>query len=155
MPCHHPPDPPGAPQAEREQARRQALAPLPRLAANIRRLESILRGSASSQLLNLASRLEGAASVRDAAEWAAAREVVEGVGHTLQQMGPLLLELGRLCHSVQMGDSVGEARLQASHPVFINQFGPNPVITQRVADVSEQQRRQQQQVEDYHINLQP
>ncbi|CAI5481604.1 unnamed protein product [Closterium sp. Yama58-4] len=116
--------------AEREQARRQALAPLPRLAANIRRLESILRGSASSQLLNLASRLEGVASVRDAAEWAAAREVVEGVGHTLQQMGPLLLELGRLCHAVQMGDTVGEARLQASQPVFINQFGPNPVVMQ-------------------------
>ncbi|CAI5962593.1 unnamed protein product [Closterium sp. NIES-64] len=139
MACHHPPDPPGAPQAEREQARCQALAPLPRLAANIRRLESILRGSASSQLLNLASWLEGAASVRDAAEWAAAREVVEGVGHTLQQMGPLLLELGRLCHSVHLGDTVegGGGGRDETHthtpslPTYISPFPLPPSVPSR------------------------
>lgn len=51
-------------------------------------------------------------------------------GNLMQQLGALLLELGRSTMATRIGLSPGEVVVPVARPLFINPQGPNPLIVQ-------------------------
>jgi hypothetical protein len=86
------------------------------LGALVQRVNNLLRGQASSALAHLGEQLANEAEITDAA----AREEVQHTafhdGNLIQQVGALLLELGRTTLSLRMGQSpVSLLRLWVKH----------------------------------------
>jgi hypothetical protein len=100
------------------------------LGALVQRVNNLLRGQASSALAHLGEQLANEAEITDAA----AREEVQHSafhdGNLIQQVGALLLELGRTTLSLRMGQSPGEAVVNAGPAIFISPAGPNPIMVQ-------------------------
>ncbi|CAM6047912.1 unnamed protein product [Sphagnum compactum] len=100
------------------------------LGALVQRVNNLLRGQASSALAHLGEQLANEAEITDAA----AREEVQHTafhdGNLIQQVGALLLELGRTTLSLRMGQSPGEAVVNAGPAIFISPAGPNPIMVQ-------------------------
>jgi hypothetical protein len=65
---------------------------------------------------------------------ARAREEVQHTafndGNLMQQIGALLLELGRTTLSLRMGQSPAEAVVNPGPAIFISPAGPNPIMVQ-------------------------
>ena len=51
-------------------------------------------------------------------------------GNLMQQLGALLLELGRSTMATRIGLAPGEVIVPVARPLFINPQGPNPLIVQ-------------------------
>ncbi|CAM6075960.1 unnamed protein product [Sphagnum tenellum] len=100
------------------------------LGALVQRVNNLLRGQASSALAHLGEQLANEAEITNAA----AREEVQHTaihdGNLIQQVGALLLELGRTTLSLRMGQSPGEAVVNAGPAIFISPAGPNPIMVQ-------------------------
>nr|XP_024379074.1 uncharacterized protein LOC112283865 isoform X12 [Physcomitrium patens] len=100
------------------------------LGALVNRVDNLLRDQASSALSRLASRLENEPTMLDAA----AREDVQHTayhdGNLMQQIGALLLELGRATLSLRMGQSPSESVVNSGPAIFISPTGPNPMMVQ-------------------------
>ncbi|KAH9558964.1 hypothetical protein CY35_06G034400 [Sphagnum magellanicum] len=100
------------------------------LGALVQRVNNLLRGQASSALAHLGEQLANEAEITDAA----AREEVQHTafhdGNLIQQVGALLLELGRTTLSLRMGQSPSEAVVNTGPAIFISPAGPNPIMVQ-------------------------
>lgn len=96
----------------------------------LQRVESLLRGGFSDHLSATSREISREQSTLDAAERSALLRVIHQGGNHLQQLGSLLQELGRACLSVRLGSNPGESHMRLGPAVFINQFGPNPMIIQ-------------------------
>nr|XP_024403544.1 uncharacterized protein LOC112295797 isoform X2 [Physcomitrium patens] len=108
----------------------QRGASIAALGALVNRVNNLLRGQASSALSRLASRLENEPTMLNAA----AREDVQHTayhdGNLMQQIGALLLELGRATLSLRMGQSPSESAINSGPAIFISPTGPNPMMVQ-------------------------
>ncbi|KAH8952193.1 hypothetical protein BDL97_09G071100 [Sphagnum fallax] len=96
----------------------------------VQRVTNLLRGQASTTLAHLADRLENEAAITDAVAREEVQRTVFNDGNLIQQIGALLLELGRTTLSLHMGQSPGEAVVNAGPAIFISPAGPNPIMVQ-------------------------
>jgi uncharacterized ubiquitin-like protein YukD len=100
------------------------------LGAVIRSTQQLLIQQAGASLDQLATQLEGEATVTDAS---ARREIQSAAmrnGIMMQNLGALLLELGRTTMTLRMGESSAEAVVNAGPAVFVSTSGPNPLMVQ-------------------------
>ncbi|XP_057872082.2 ubiquitin-like domain-containing protein CIP73 isoform X1 [Cryptomeria japonica] len=100
------------------------------LGAVIRHTQQFLNDQAGSSLSQLARQLEGESSVidpmvRDEIQSSAMRN-----GIIMQNLGALLLELGRTTMTLRMGQSPAESVVNAGPAVFVSTTGPNPLMVQ-------------------------
>ncbi|KAG0625261.1 hypothetical protein M758_2G041000 [Ceratodon purpureus] len=100
------------------------------LGALVNRVNSLLRGQASSALSRLASRLENEPTTFDAAARDDVQHTAYHDGNVMQQIGALLLELGRATLSLRMGQSPSESVVNSGPAIFISPTGPNPMMVQ-------------------------
>ncbi|CAK9252221.1 unnamed protein product [Sphagnum jensenii] len=100
------------------------------LGALLQRVNNLLRGQASSALARLAEQLENEAAVTDARAREEVQHTAFNDGNLMQQIGALLLELGRTTLSLRMGQSPGEAVVNPGPAIFISPAGPNPIMVQ-------------------------
>ncbi|CAK9237131.1 unnamed protein product [Sphagnum troendelagicum] len=96
----------------------------------VQRVTNLLRGRASTTLAHLADRLESEAAITDAVARDEIQRTAFNDGNLIQQIGALLLELGRTTLSLHMGQSPGEAVVNAGPAIFISPAGPNPIMVQ-------------------------
>eukprot|EP01018_Ginkgo_biloba_P013678 Gb_30758 [translate_table: standard] len=100
------------------------------LGAVIRRTQELLVNQAGASLSQLARQLEGEATVTDVM---ARDEIQSGAlrnGIIMQNLGALLLELGRTTMTLRMGHSSAESIVNAGPAVFVSTSGPNPLMVQ-------------------------
>jgi hypothetical protein len=79
---------------------------------------------------HLAAQLENEAAITDATAREEVQRTAFNDGNLIQQIGALLLELGRTTLSLHMGQSPGEAVVNAGPAIFISPAGPNPIMVQ-------------------------
>eukprot|EP00246_Nothoceros_aenigmaticus_P014450 TRINITY_DN5484_c0_g1_i5.p1 TRINITY_DN5484_c0_g1~~TRINITY_DN5484_c0_g1_i5.p1 ORF type:complete len:1041 (+),score=228.11 TRINITY_DN5484_c0_g1_i5:22-3123(+) len=96
----------------------------------VRRVQSLLNGGAGTALSILAGQLESDPSMADPATRAEVQAVALRDGSMIQQLGALLLELGRTTQTLRMGHSPAESVVNAGPAVFISPMGPNPMMIQ-------------------------
>ncbi|CAM6009484.1 unnamed protein product [Sphagnum balticum] len=96
----------------------------------VQRVTNLLRGRASTTLAHLADQLENEAAITDATAREEVQHTAFNDGNLIQQIGALLLELGRTTSSLHMGQSPGEAVVNAGPAIFISPAGPNPIMVQ-------------------------
>ncbi|CAM6036842.1 unnamed protein product [Sphagnum compactum] len=96
----------------------------------VQRVTNLLRGRASTTLAHLADQLENEAAITDATAREEVQRTAFNDGNLIQQIGALLLELGRTTLSLHMGQSPGEAVVNAGPAIFISPAGPNPIMVQ-------------------------
>eukprot|EP00246_Nothoceros_aenigmaticus_P014451 TRINITY_DN5484_c0_g1_i7.p1 TRINITY_DN5484_c0_g1~~TRINITY_DN5484_c0_g1_i7.p1 ORF type:complete len:1102 (+),score=235.74 TRINITY_DN5484_c0_g1_i7:22-3306(+) len=99
----------------------------------VRRVQSLLNGGAGTALSILAGQLESDPSMADPATRAEVQAVALRDGSMIQQLGALLLELGRTTQTLRMGHSPAESVVNAGPAVFISPMGPNPMMIQPLA----------------------
>ncbi|KAL6216316.1 hypothetical protein ACLB2K_009539 [Fragaria x ananassa] len=98
----------------------------------LRNAERLLSSHAASALSHIAGRLEQeGASADPAARGQIQTESIQ-VGLAMQHLGALLLELGRTIWTLRMGQSPGEAVVNAGPAVYISPSGPNPIMVQPI-----------------------
>ncbi|KAH9552019.1 hypothetical protein CY35_09G042800 [Sphagnum magellanicum] len=100
------------------------------LGALVQRVTNLLQGRASTTLAHLAAQLENEAAITDATAREEVQRTAFNDGNLIQQIGALLLELGRTTLSLHMGQSPGEAVVNAGPAIFISPAGPNPIMVQ-------------------------
>ncbi|BBN18126.1 hypothetical protein Mp_7g19730 [Marchantia polymorpha subsp. ruderalis] len=101
------------------------------LGAIVQRVQNLLSGLAGSALARLATQLETEPSLLDPAARADVQSTAVRDGHMMQNLGALLLELGRTTLTLRMGQSPAESVVNAGPAVFISPSGPNPMMVQR------------------------
>jgi hypothetical protein len=79
---------------------------------------------------HLADQLENEAAITDATAREEVQRTAFNDGNLIQQIGALLLELGRTTLSLHMGQSPGEAVVNPGPAIFISPAGPNPIMVQ-------------------------
>ncbi|KAL0311739.1 UNVERIFIED_CONTAM: Ubiquitin-like domain-containing protein CIP73 [Sesamum radiatum] len=90
----------------------------------------LLVGQATECLSELAGQLNGHASVADALERSRIQSQSIRSGALFQNLGALLLELGRAIMTLRMGQTPADALVNAGPSVFISSAGPNPIMVQ-------------------------
>ncbi|OAE30455.1 hypothetical protein AXG93_2121s1290 [Marchantia polymorpha subsp. ruderalis] len=100
------------------------------LGAIVQRVQNLLSGLAGSALARLATQLETEPSLLDPAARADVQSTAVRDGHMMQNLGALLLELGRTTLTLRMGQSPAESVVNAGPAVFISPSGPNPMMVQ-------------------------
>eukprot|EP00262_Sarcandra_glabra_P014744 TRINITY_DN436_c3_g1_i1.p1 TRINITY_DN436_c3_g1~~TRINITY_DN436_c3_g1_i1.p1 ORF type:complete len:774 (-),score=168.09 TRINITY_DN436_c3_g1_i1:399-2720(-) len=100
------------------------------LAEVILSTRQMLIEQAGGCLSQLASQLEDQANVTDSLVRATIQSSAMRSGVLLQNLGALLLELGRATMTVRMGRTSSEAVVNAGPAVFISTSGPNPIMVQ-------------------------
>lgn len=100
------------------------------LGAVIRSTQQLLTQQAGASLDQLATQLEGEASVTDAVARSEIQAAAMRNGIMMQNLGALLLELGRTTMTLRMGHSSAEAVVNAGPAVFVSTSGPNPLMVQ-------------------------
>ncbi|XP_043807768.1 ubiquitin-like domain-containing protein CIP73 isoform X2 [Manihot esculenta] len=81
-------------------------------------------------LSHLAQQLEGQANVTDPTVRMSFQTNCLRYGALLQNLGALILELGRTTMTLRVGQTPADAMVNAGPPVFISTFGPNPMMVQ-------------------------
>ncbi|KAL8090032.1 hypothetical protein AgCh_039481 [Apium graveolens] len=100
------------------------------LAELILSTRQFLNEQAEECLLQLARQIEDHASVTNTAERMGIQTNALRVGSLLQNLGALLLELGRTTMTLRIGRTPAEAVVNAGPAVFISTSGPNPLMVQ-------------------------
>ncbi|EFJ27860.1 hypothetical protein SELMODRAFT_441391 [Selaginella moellendorffii] len=100
------------------------------LGATISRAQELLHGQASSALAHLASQLETEATLSDTAARVDLQSTAVWSGNIMQQLGALLMELGRTTLLLQLGPSPAQAVVNSGPAVFVSPSGPNPMMVQ-------------------------
>ncbi|KAL0394300.1 UNVERIFIED_CONTAM: Ubiquitin-like domain-containing protein CIP73 [Sesamum latifolium] len=90
----------------------------------------LLVEQATECLSELAGQLNGHASVPDALERSRIQSNAIRSGALFQNLGALLLELGRAIMTLRMGQTPADALVNAGPSVFISSAGPNPIMVQ-------------------------
>ncbi|KAK1382897.1 Ubiquitin-like superfamily protein [Heracleum sosnowskyi] len=89
-----------------------------------------LNEQAEECLLQLTRQIEDHTSVTSPAERMGIQSNALRVGALLQNLGALLLELGRTTMTLRIGQTPAEAVVNAGPAVFISTSGPNPLMVQ-------------------------
>ncbi|XP_077217668.1 ubiquitin-like domain-containing protein CIP73 [Tasmannia lanceolata] len=92
----------------------------------------MLLGQAGECLSQLATQLAEEAGVTDPLARMSIQSRTMRSGVLLQNLGALLLELGRTTMTLRMGRTPSEAVVNAGPAVFISRSGPNPIMVQPV-----------------------
>ncbi|KAL0323660.1 UNVERIFIED_CONTAM: Ubiquitin-like domain-containing protein CIP73 [Sesamum calycinum] len=100
------------------------------LAEVISSTRQLLVEQATECLLELAGQLDRHASVADALERSRIQSNAIRSGALFQNLGALLLELGRAIMTLRMGQTPVDALVNAGPSVFISSAGPNPIMVQ-------------------------
>ncbi|XP_011081507.1 uncharacterized protein LOC105164545 isoform X1 [Sesamum indicum] len=100
------------------------------LAEVILSTRQLLVEQATECLLELAGQLDRHASVADALERSRIQSNAIRSGALFQNLGALLLELGRAIMTLRMGQTPADALVNAGPSVFISSAGPNPIMVQ-------------------------
>ncbi|KAK4388633.1 Ubiquitin-like domain-containing protein CIP73 [Sesamum angolense] len=100
------------------------------LAEVISSTRQLLVEQATECLLELAGQLDRHASVADALERSRIQSNAIRSGALFQNLGALLLELGRAIMTLRMGQTPADALVNAGPSVFISSAGPNPIMVQ-------------------------
>ncbi|KAH6792435.1 hypothetical protein C2S52_002912 [Perilla frutescens var. hirtella] len=90
----------------------------------------LLVEQATECLSQLSGQLESHSSVTDALERSRIQSNAIRSGALFQNLGALLLELGRAMMTLRMGQSPADALVNAGPSVFISSTGPNPIMVQ-------------------------
>ncbi|XP_047942211.1 ubiquitin-like domain-containing protein CIP73 isoform X2 [Salvia hispanica] len=90
----------------------------------------LLLEQATECLLQLSRQLESHSSVMDSFERARIQSNAIRSGALFQNLGALMLELGRAMMTLRMGQSSADALVNAGPSVFISSTGPNPIMVQ-------------------------
>ncbi|GLT31332.1 hypothetical protein SLA2020_060750 [Shorea laevis] len=108
----------------------RGLATLEALSIVLRHVGQLLGNHAINALSHIAGRLE---QERDSSD-PTVREQIQResaqVGHAMQHLGALLLELGRTMLTLRMGQSPVQSSINAGPAVYISSSGPNPIMVQ-------------------------
>ncbi|KAL2614169.1 hypothetical protein R1flu_025861 [Riccia fluitans] len=102
------------------------------LGSIVQRVQALLSGQAGSALSRLAMQLENEPSLLEPAARADVQATAIRDGHMMQNLGALLLELGRTTLTLRMGQTPAESVVNAGPAVFISPSGPNPMMVQSV-----------------------
>ncbi|KAL0291033.1 UNVERIFIED_CONTAM: Ubiquitin-like domain-containing protein CIP73 [Sesamum angustifolium] len=100
------------------------------LAEVISSTRQLLVEQATECLLELAGQLDRHGSVADALERSRIQSNAIRSGALFQNLGALLLELGRAIMTLRMGQTPADALVNAGPSVFISSAGPNPIMVQ-------------------------
>ncbi|KAM5565255.1 ubiquitin-like domain-containing protein CIP73 [Rosa sericea] len=98
----------------------------------LRNAERLLSSHAASALSHIAGRLEQEGASSDPSARGQIQTESIQVGLAMQHLGALLLELGRTIWTLRMGQSPGEAVVNAGPAVYISPSGPNPIMVQPI-----------------------
>ncbi|XP_021275844.1 large proline-rich protein bag6-B isoform X2 [Herrania umbratica] len=90
----------------------------------------LLIEQAGECLQQLARQLEDQGNVTDSSARLSAQSIAWRTGVLLQNLGSLLLELGRTTMTIRLGQTPSEAVVNAGPAVFISPSGPNPLMVQ-------------------------
>ncbi|XP_058203333.1 ubiquitin-like domain-containing protein CIP73 isoform X2 [Rhododendron vialii] len=90
----------------------------------------ILTDQAADCLSQLTRQLEDQANMTDPLARTSIQSNAMRSGVLLQNLGALLLELGRTTMTLRMGQTPGDAVVNAGPAVFISTSGPNPIMVQ-------------------------
>ncbi|KAL1562326.1 ubiquitin-like domain-containing protein CIP73 isoform X1 [Salvia divinorum] len=85
---------------------------------------------ATECLSQLSGQLESQSSVTDSLERSRIQSSAIRSGALFQNLGALMLELGRAMMTLRMGQSPADALVNAGPSVFISSTGPNPIMVQ-------------------------
>ncbi|KAM0967563.1 hypothetical protein FF1_016086 [Malus domestica] len=96
----------------------------------LRHVERLLSNHAVSALSHIAGRLEQDGASSDPSVRGQIQTESIQLGLAMQHLGSLLLELGRTIWTLRMGQSPGEAVVNAGPAVYISPSGPNPIMVQ-------------------------
>ncbi|KAM1423481.1 hypothetical protein TB2_015724 [Malus domestica] len=96
----------------------------------LRHVERLLSNHAVSALSHIAGRLEQDGASSDPSVRGQIQTESIQLGLAMQHLGSLLLELGRTIWTLRMGQSHGEAVVNAGPAVYISPSGPNPIMVQ-------------------------
>ncbi|XP_074373008.1 uncharacterized protein LOC141713472 isoform X2 [Apium graveolens] len=100
------------------------------LVAVLRLAERLFSGHAISALSRIAGRLEQEGDSTDPTVRAQIQSESMRVGLVMQNLGALLLELGRTMLALRMGQSSSESSVNSGPAVYISPSGPNPIMVQ-------------------------
>lgn len=105
--------------------------PLPAgLGALIRRTQQLMSGPAGAAFSQLAGELESESTVTEPSLRGRIQSFAMWDGVMMQELGALLLELGRATLTLRMGQSHAESVVNAGPAVYISPSGPNPIMVQ-------------------------
>ncbi|KAL6536201.1 hypothetical protein OROGR_012773 [Orobanche gracilis] len=90
----------------------------------------LLVEQATECLLQLAGQLQSQSSVMDPLERSRIQSSAMRSGALFQNLGALLLELGRTIMTLRMGQTPADALVNAGPSVFVSSTGPNPIMVQ-------------------------
>ncbi|KAL6544364.1 hypothetical protein OROGR_010861 [Orobanche gracilis] len=90
----------------------------------------LLVEQATECLLQLAGQLQSQSSVMDPLERSRIQSSAMRSGALFQNLGALLLELGRAIMTLRMGQTPADALVNAGPSVFVSSTGPNPIMVQ-------------------------
>eukprot|EP01018_Ginkgo_biloba_P019730 Gb_09005 [translate_table: standard] len=96
----------------------------------IRHTQQLLSGQAGAAFSQLAGQLQDETTVTDPAVRSQIQSAAMRDGLMMQQLGALLLELGRTTVTLRMGQSHAESVVNAGPAVYISPSGPNPIMVQ-------------------------
>ncbi|CAM6106813.1 unnamed protein product [Calypogeia fissa] len=96
----------------------------------VSRVQHLLSDQAGTALARLAAQLENEPNLVDATAREEMQRTALRDGNMMQQLGALLLELGRTTLTLRMGQSPAESVVNAGPAVFISPSGPNPMMVQ-------------------------
>ncbi|KAL0447308.1 UNVERIFIED_CONTAM: Ubiquitin-like domain-containing protein CIP73 [Sesamum latifolium] len=100
------------------------------LAEVITTTRRLLLEQATECLLQLSGQLESHSSVMDPLERSRIQSNAIRSGALFQNLGALLLELGRAIMTLRMGRTPADALVNAGPSVFVSATGPNPIMVQ-------------------------
>ncbi|XP_011078367.1 ubiquitin domain-containing protein DSK2a-like isoform X1 [Sesamum indicum] len=100
------------------------------LAEVITTTRQLLLEQATECLLQLSGQLESHSSVMDPLERSRIQSNAIRSGALFQNLGALLLELGRTIMTLRMGRAPADALVNAGPSVFVSSTGPNPIMVQ-------------------------
>ncbi|XP_056177115.1 ubiquitin-like domain-containing protein CIP73 isoform X3 [Syzygium oleosum] len=96
----------------------------------LRHAERLLGGQSVAAISHIAGRLEQEGGSSDPSVRGQIQAEASQTGMAMQHLGALFLELGRTMLTLRMGQSPGQAFVNAGPAVYISPSGPNPIMVQ-------------------------
>lgn len=124
--------PPNSPSPDLEELRPNAwgLPSLEALRIVLRHAERLLGGQSVAAISHFAGHLEQEGGSSDPSVRGQIQAEASQIGIAMQHLGALFLELGRTMLTLRMGQSPGQAFVNAGPAVYIRPSGPNPIMVQ-------------------------
>ncbi|KAF8022633.1 hypothetical protein BT93_F0217 [Corymbia citriodora subsp. variegata] len=96
----------------------------------LRHAERLLGGQSVAAISHIAGRLEQEGGSSDPSVRGQIQAEASQIGIAMHNLGALFLELGRTMLTLRMGQSPGQAVVNAGPAVYISPSGPNPIMVQ-------------------------